>query len=450
MHAEFLRFADKHPDLVQRSTFSCVVDYPGMEGYHLQGWPTWVSRAELALMEKASVAICRLVKSLPDRVFGGDHAALADFFDLESEAQATLLLESPNGIEGAIARIDFIQTPAGMKCLEVNLGNLGMWQATFLCPRFLNLPIIQEFLHQAGLRAGYTNAVSQLFRHVIDNQLDRHPDWSGDLNLAIVVSPDGHYGPRCHPLDFYREEYARLLAERGLEGQVFVLPESEIQERRGSLVYEGTRLHLLVEQHYEFTTQKLFRAFKSGAINLFNGAIDRIIGDKRNLAILSEFSESPIFTAEERSVIREFVPWTRIVTAAETGFRGQTLPMAEVLREQRADLVLKQGQSFGGNSVVIGAHSSDDSWRAACNKAIDEAGCWIVQELIPPRRESYLLSDGQTCRHDMVWGMYVFRNAYAGAVMRMIPSESKAIINLSQGATVGLLYEVEPIAVGRV
>ena len=98
----------------------------------VQAWPTLVGADKLAAMRGAAIAVSNLVRAIPERVFGGDAAALGAYFGVSPAALEGGMFQAPTGLAGALARPDFIDSAEGFKCLEINMSaRLGGWQARF-------------------------------------------------------------------------------------------------------------------------------------------------------------------------------------------------------------------------------------------------------------------------------------------------------------------------------
>ncbi|HEX8242019.1 MAG TPA: hypothetical protein VF541_00940, partial [Longimicrobium sp.] len=90
-------------------------------------WPTLVDARRVAEMERATVGVCGLIKAIPAVVFGGDLAAIAAFYDYDPILMAAMF-SVRNYMNSTVARCDFIDTPGGLMCCEVNMAaNLGGW-----------------------------------------------------------------------------------------------------------------------------------------------------------------------------------------------------------------------------------------------------------------------------------------------------------------------------------
>ncbi len=180
---------------------------------------------------------------------------------------------------------------------------------------------------------------------------------------------------------------------------------------------------------------------------LFNGPLEPILTDKRNLALLSEHADSDRFDAAEREVIERHIPWSRLVREGETTFEGRTVDLVPFLEAERERFVLKPPLEQGGKGVAMGPAVTAEQWRATLDEAL-AAGDWLVQEWIVSR--TYLERWGQdgvdagAWLQDRVWGPFTWGDRFAGALLRQQPVSTRRPINASLGeATLGTALEVE-------
>ncbi|HYG65661.1 MAG TPA: hypothetical protein VEL74_23965, partial [Thermoanaerobaculia bacterium] len=173
----------------------------------------------------------------------------------------------------------------------------------------------------------------------------------------------------------------------------------------------------------------------------FNSPVAMLLGDKRNLALLSERADSPVFSEEERQILRDHLPWTRRVESTETTFQGERVPLLDFISSHREDLVLKKGRSLAGQDVFIGRFTSQDEWDKVLGEVAPQRD-WIVQAFAESRPYLFQNDEYGCSPHDAVWGPFVFGKTYAGAILRLQPKRLLGIVNLTRGATEGVLLEV--------
>lgn len=445
-HAEaFLDYAAAEPACHRRETFATLDDRERpIRGWKLQSWPALVGPEMQPEMEQAAVSLLRLNACLPERIFGNDPKRVADFYGLESEWLAQVILEAPNGIDNAPARTDFIETGATFKCLEVNCGsNIGGWQMTLHDERFLNIPVLARFFEQQGVEPRCRDSVSELFAHTVQATVASGDFQGPELNLAMTFRKIGIYGYRHQPIDAYRNAFARALAAHGLRGELLPCLVDDLEDRRGAVHAEGRLAHALLEQHEGPTPDFVFRAAKGRRLVLFTGPASRILSDKRNLALLSENSASEdLFSAEERTQIQRYVPWTRSIHPREVDWHGQRRDLGELLRAERGDLVLKIANQSAGSGIYLGRNTEAAQWNGLVKYALDNPG-WLAQEYVRPAPWIFQEGPEETSQHDVVWGLLAWGGRYTGNVVRMQPRRHDAIINMAKGATIDIQFELD-------
>jgi diaminobutyrate-2-oxoglutarate transaminase len=87
------------------------------------------------------------------------------------------------------------------------------------------------------------------------------------------------------------------------------------------------------------------------------------------------------FGPDEIDVLGRHIPWTRLVFPRVTsGPDGRDVELLALLRDGRADLVLKPNRSYGGFGVVVGAAVDDAAWQVAVDTAIAAPRAFVVQQ----------------------------------------------------------------------
>ena len=430
---------------LRRATFG-VVDHGKLLTSLIQPWPTFVGRRLVDELARASARLLRLVKSLPERWFGNDPQRLADFYHLPSPSLASQIIEPPTGFASALARGDFLRSTKGFRCVELNVtSSLGGWEAFGLAEAVLRHPIIRGFLEDRGVEVASRDTLRVVLGHVVDTALRAGRADGGELNtvigmhkasqrIEITAAVQGAFD-RC---------YAAALADvdPSLRGRLSFSYYPDLTADDGGLRHAGRRVHALIEGHLGKTDPSVLRAFKSRQLDLYNGPMCYVLGDKRNLALLSEGAEDGRFDAEEQRWIETYVPWTRRVSHGETSFHGRRSPMRELLVAERGELVLKKARSTGGDDVIVGRSTPADRWRELVDRCL-ESGDWLVQERVDSR--GYLYQEGERgCSvHHAVWGPFVAGERYGGAMLRVKPRRLGDVVNSAQGASKSLLFEVD-------
>lgn len=461
-YARLLERVEADPSLLTRERFAAMIaaaqrripvflGFDPAAPYGLQPWPVLLSAERRDEMAAASVGLARLMRALPGRLFGDDAAALQRFYGLETQMLAMLLVAEPSGIPETISRLDMVDTAEGLKCMEFNSGNSAAWQDNVVSPVFLSeASPFADLLGEMG--ATWTDTSRRLLRHAVTSVMAHPVGSEGDLDLAVVVAThSSHYSKDNHPESHYQRQYARALAELapGRRGRLHLVANDELTFEGGHLVVGGRRVRVVFGDIDERSRHSLFRALKAGSlVHLSSPVGPLVLGDKRNLAVLSAAAAKPaanpaddLLDDAERQLVEHYIPWTRrAATDAVATFRDDAeRPVPELLRRHRADLVLKGALSFGGEDVVVGRVTEEAEWERAVETALEHGG-WVVQEYLESVTYPLQLGDEGWAPHRLVWGPWVAGDEYAGLFVRLMPEARGPVVNMVTGATVGMAF----------
>jgi len=457
---DFLDFVERNPSCLHRSTFGSIYEDPSLRKLSIQPWPLFAGESQQGEIERVTLGISRIVKGSVDRFLHGDPGRVIEFYrsnteDVEGSEVLVLrwtdevldfLLKEPDGIWGAPSRGDYIETEEGLKCLEFNAGSfIGGLPTQHIGERVLESPEVARFLRERGLAARAPRTVGALMRHLFDDTV-RLGIWKGgEFNVAILGFPHEPAQAALNNLELYNREFRRVLVDTGLipDGRVFLCSPADVVEDGEVMRVEGHPLHAAFELHDGTPDMRpLFFGFKQKRVNLFSGPITALMGDKRNLALVSENAGSDEFTAEERALIERHVPWTRRVLPGKTTFRGRPFRLAEDLVDHRADLVLKKATSMGGAHVHIGRYRTDDEWKRVISQALVEED-WVVQEYLETIPYWFQTGESGAAPHHVIWGLFAFGDHFGGAFLRMQRiGAPNGVVNTRQGAEVGAYLEI--------
>ncbi len=438
---EFLEFIARNPEGLRRDAFAPVVVRDEFMRYDPQVWPVFLGAAKRAELERAAVAVARLIRSIPRRVFHNDPGLMRDFYRIPADQAARIarLIDATDILDTALSRGDFLDTPAGLKCMEFNMcSNLGGWAIPTWLPRFLGVPLLRRFLDESGVRFSFHNPVRLMFEHVAGAARDLAGE--GQLDLAFLMP--GEEMPTGRWMDWFQEEYRAALSALGLQGSVFACFPDDLTESGGVLLLRGRRVHLLLETMLGYIPPPAVRAVLAGTVRVFNGPATRVLNDKLNLALLSEQADSGLFTEEERRVIEAYIPWTRRMADEFVNWDGDRVYLPDLVAVEQERLVLKLGDSLAGVDVHIGRSVSTGRWAELMETALAQ-GTWVVQEYLESSPYLFQASESGAAPHDLVWGLFAYGDTYGGTFLRMLPGGGHGVINAAQGASPAITLDVE-------
>jgi hypothetical protein len=407
-------------------------------------WPTFVGPTKLREIKGAVENVCTLVKSLPERIFNNKPDRISDFYQYGDPTLMELLLEQPNGIKGAVARCDFVDGPAGFQCCEINMApNVGGFESRFWEQKYFTNPVVSAFINSHGIVAAHHDPLRTFCLHIVDEVLSEHLSSDEVLNVAVMCPPHALPGPEG--MKVANDTYSGFLrvANTDLKGKLsFFTKAAELSVKSGYMYCEDQRVHALVNYAGTVLPQQVYWCHKAGTICLYNGPLTKMMSDKRNLALLSQHEESDVFTDDERKIIRDHVPWSRMVVEGETTYQGQTVSFPDFLIEARDRLVLKLGIGLGGKEVFVGSFTPADEWNQRVQDALT-AGGWMVQEYVDCHPFLYADHEGVVKAQNVVWGMFCCGSRYGGGYLRMLPrGVRKGVVNSGGGAVEGPILEV--------
>ena len=441
---EFVEHAVATPELQDRASYAPLDDPARMSEYMLQAWPTLESRRLVEEAARASAALAELIRSIPGRVFRSQPLPLARFYGLDLEEAQVLaeVLGNRDSFPAGASRGDFVWDAQEFRLVEMNMSsNLGGWKGAIWGELYRKVPLLRGFLSGDRDRPRSRDTLRIFFEHVLREATGRL-ELERELNVGLVVSDD-HPGADDRAAVGERALRAVLAAQApSLRGFLTRCSYRDLDATADGAHHRGRRLHVLVNHQEDETPTPIYRCWLRGRVLMFNGPVTHLWGNKANLAVLSELQDTALFTSEERDLIRRHVVWTREVRPGSIEFRGRTLPLSELLRCQRENLVLKPTLGKGGEGVLVGLSTRREAWEAAVARAFDQPG-WIVQEWIESAALLYQTPSQGFDSHDVVWGFLNFGDRYGGCLVRTAPRTGDRVVNGARGASEGMVFEVD-------
>jgi hypothetical protein len=167
--------------------------------------------------------------------------------------------------------------------------------------------------------------------------------------------------------------------------------------------------------------------------------------------VLTDEQNAKLFSHDERALLRQHIPWTRVVADVSTSHYGEPVELLAFIRKERENLVLKPSDEYGGTGVTLGWETSEHDWDGTMEKAVSavraggDAGCWIVQERIPIRREVFpwITPAGGVEFKDMLvdFAPYLFRGKLSGFLTRL---SATGLANVTSGGGQVPAFRVTP------
>ena len=288
------------------------------------------------------------------------------------------------------ARLDSFLTENSYSFVELNGESpAGVAYADSATEIFRALPIMQRFAERYDVRGfeGRPKLLDVLIKCYTEF-LGREPETKP--TIAIVDLKDLPTQKEFELFKDYFESqgYAALICspdELEFDGTHLLYKETVVD-----IVYK----RLLVNEYLPIMDAHpaLLDAYRAGAVCLVNNFRSKIVHKKAIFAVLTNERYAHLFDEAELKAIEAHIPWTRKFRDEQTENKREKIDLVEWTRSNKAKLVLKPNDDYGGHGIYIGWASTDEEWDKAINAAI-ENGDYLVQERVQTSKEMFPMLD---------------------------------------------------------
>ncbi len=417
-----------------------VQNYP----FELQMLPLFLSHAKSQEWGQVAVDLFSIYRKLVQDLARQDPVRLAQYFKSDCDEDLLTLFEGDTGLDYCLARGDFMSTAEGFKLLEFNVsGNLGGWGIYLFEGMYRAQPLIKRFMEGRDQTFSTYGPLNEMVTHIlrVSTMYRRRLGFSDPrLNVGVFVEQPARL---AEAEDMIARIKRQLLSQSSLaidftccthaddlmleEGAVFTK-----QGRLDSMLLFG-RPQLLPEFVHQLSQQ--------GRFPIFNTRSSTILGQKSGLSLLSEHAQSPLASDEERQLINNHLPWTRLVRPGSIVYQGVEQDLLALLLQRQDGFVIKPIDGLQGREVSVGNRLDAASWQAVVDQALARPGQYIAQELCVAERLLARNPAGAFEEHDVIWAPFVFGGQFAGSCARTSPSNNETgVINAHRGATDAITF----------
>ncbi len=368
-----------------------------------------------------------------------------------SRRQYTNLASVAESLMGAIDRLQRLALgnptllsrmqllPAEKMLASVNPG-YSFLSVTSLLDTHLNNGTLRfaEYSSETPVGVAYTDALSDLFydaapvkefrkkyqltklggaKPLLQALLKAYKEWGGKSKKPHIAILEFR-----QPFQNTESNENLLLAEffRAQGYETEVVGADQLEYRNGILSREGFVIDLVFRRLRvpEFLmrfdlSHPLLRAYREGTACVVNNFRSELAQKKAIFDLLTDETVTTGFPIAERRAIREFVPWTRMVTAAKTTFQDKHVDLPDFIMKNRERLVLRPNDDSADQPTVRGSESDESRWERALRVALRNP--YVVQEVVEPVRSLFpLLSYGHLEMREL--NVEVHPHAYLGKV----------------------------------
>ncbi|MBC8756857.1 hypothetical protein H2O64_19440 [Kordia sp. YSTF-M3] len=412
--------------------------------YPVSSWPVIIDTDIVDKLKELCVRIPKMIQQIPELYFKNDLKKIADFyFNGDNMLAQYAMLCHQKKIEIG-CRLDLTYSDNEFKILEANVGSaIGGWQVQSFDHIIRDQHTI---LNDTETEHFYESRNTQLYyiNFLIDNLIKiKLPD-DDTINVFMCLGVADDTSIYKNTEDFLNELFQQELSKRGLKGRVCVADYSSLHLMNGKLYKDDLLIHglAILTLNKEDLPPDVFRAFFIGNLYFPDHLGTIMYGDKRNLELLRTLAEQQAFSEEDNDLVLNSIPWTKKITPnSKVLYRGKTELFAQVLKNNKENLVIKASNGSQGEDVFVGKFLTDKEWEEAINLA-ENTSTFIAQEFCNSNSNIAPNKIGEWTPHKLIWGAFGFGENYGGVWVRM--SEEKTdigVINSASGAVEAIVYE---------
>ncbi len=263
---------------------------------------------------------------------------------------------------------------------------IGVAYGDALADLFYDAPPVKEF------RKRYKLEKPGGRKHLLSALLKAWKQFGGKTKPRIAIlefrqgAQSGDQGEHALLRDFFHSE--------GYEAEI-VSPD-QLEYRNGALSRNGFTIDLVFRRVRvrEFLlrfdlSHPLVRAYRDRKVCMVNSFRSELAQKKAIFDLLTDEQVTGSFPAVEKKAIRQYIPWTRVVSARQTTHNGETVDLPEFILKNRETLALKPNDDGDGQPSIRGWEVDDATWDRAVKRAMRTP--YVAQERLEAPRSRFPL-----------------------------------------------------------
>lgn len=433
---QYFAWAASHPDAAGK-LFADAALVHGYDPGLCLGRPGLLTAAETAEYLDSAARLCDLVLDLPARLFGGDLAAFGRALGYNDD-EISLVADPQSAVRKPLLRPDFLRAADGFHLLEINAGSvLAGWEMAKLNRAALAHEEFARFAAEHGL----------VFEDSLDwfGQLIREASPRGAERSPFVAVVDSVYGFRK-----FRTVSDKVVASMqalkfdvvGCDANNLVIDGDRVsvRGREVDVVFRMFVVNELVPGGEDLARiRAIVAATGAGRTGLFDPLESECYGSKSCLALLSDEQYWSSLDADERAVVGKHLPATRFLRDETTVIAGERVPLARDVLAHKDDWVLKPTRP-DEVGVLPGVSCERDRWERVIRERF--RGPFVVQHRVDPVPEPFPRrhAPGEVDQMVVNWAPTFVGGQYVGSMLRALPVEKSAVINVHSGAWYGCVF----------
>ena len=398
----------------------------------------FMTRGQMDEVERVSNHIMNVLEKVSNLYFvDPKFRPIFNLTDKEKE-----LVEAETGTKRLvwITRNDAFVEGSSIKFIEFNTDSPGG-------PMYSDVQteIIEQNPVMDELRKKYYMSSDRFVPQIHYNLLRAYREWGGKKmlpNIAIVSDKGTTYPEFLLIVEDFKRQ--------GFNCEFATPPEVEYRNGK-ACTPSGMEIDILYRRGWirNWTDvwediKPLRRAYAENAFCCVNSIRSLLAAIKSLLEHLQDPEIMKMYTPEEKKVILDCVPWTRLMGERKTtDMSGKNMvDLYEYVRKNRETMVIKPMDLYGGQGVCVGPVVTQAEWEKAIQLAATTDQKYVAQEFVPiPEMELPEVSEGLRWKSKKLnQNYYAFGGKHAGGMCR---TSEAAVINISAGGGLCPIIVVE-------
>jgi hypothetical protein len=257
-------------------------------------------------------------------------------------------------------------------------------------------------------------------------------EWNGTARVPNIAIVDWKNLPTANEFILLQNHFAA----RGV--RTIICSPDELEYNRGrlrcgdfeiDLVYKRIIIHEFLARYDE--THPLVRAYVNHHVCLVNPFRCKIMHKKASFEPLTDEVYGSWFTSKERAAIARSIPWTRRMADRRTTHHGHGVELVDFVRQNRARLVLKPNDDYGGHGVYFGPQLDELAWENGIATALSSD--YVVQEAVDLSAEEFPIFNQTEWKLQPMFvdtNPFLFSGKVCGAMVRL---SNSPVVNVTSG-----------------
>ncbi len=385
---------------------------------------------------KASVAekykkVCSVLRNCVSKVKEAllSNANLLDDIGLIEEEKNLIKIEPGISRISITARWDSFHKNGKIKFVELNAEcPAGIAYCDVMSEIYNRLPFMKELQKKYKIK---TFSVRPILLNAL---LEAYKEWKGNkknkstINIAIV---DWKEVPTRYEFEIFCEYfkdngYPAVIADpRDLEYRSKSLYYKDFQI---DLVYRRVLTNEFIQKFDE--VKPLFEAYRNRDVCVINSFRSKLAHKKSLFMIFTHEKYANWFTAEEKRIIKNHIPWTRKIQDSYTYYKDKKIDLIPWIMKNKNNLVIKPNDEYGGKGIIVGHLTEQQEWEKKINEALNNY--FIVQERVEIPTEPFPIFRDKLEFDELIIDLdpFVFGAEIGGFLARLSAS---ALANVTAG-----------------